>query len=187
MTFEVPVARVGRRSRSWPIAALVVGLAGVALIGFAGGPTGTPTPGPAAAAPLGSGSAAAPVAPGPFVIAGERVAAGRAIERRPLPDVLRCEGVDEAACARIARAALLVLPADVPTVTDATVWRSLRCGDTSDCPPHYLKGAEPLGSVFVGFADGSPGAVINVVDWRYGSAIRLGPRAWLVDWLVESG
>ena len=30
------------------------------------------------------------------------------------------------------------------------------------------------------FEDGSPSVAVNVVDWRYGTGIRLGLRAWLV-------
>ena len=35
------------------------------------------------------------------------------------------------------------------------------------------------GSVVLAFSDGSPSVAVNVVDWRYGSGIRLGLRAWI--------
>ena len=82
-------------------------------------------------------------------------------------------------CHRLVRAALRVLPADLPDVRDAGVWRSLVCNDTFDCPPAYLRDSPPAGSVILRFVDRSPGAAVNVVDWRYGSAIRLGLRAWI--------
>ena len=86
----------------------------------------------------------------------------------------------------MAKAAIRALPDDAPAVLAATVWRSLLCGDTFDCPPAYLDGSTPLGSVTVRFADGSPQAAINVVDGRPGPISRA-PRAWIVRWLPETG
>jgi len=86
----------------------------------------------------------------------------------------------------MAKAALLALPGDVPEAIDATVWRSLLCNDNSDCPPSYLDGSAPLGSVIISFADGGPRAAINVVEGRTGP-IRRAPRAWVVRWMPEAG
>jgi hypothetical protein len=86
----------------------------------------------------------------------------------------------------MAKAALLALPDDVPDAADATVWRSLLCNESSDCPPRYLDGATPLGSVIIGFADGSPDAAVNVVEGTAGP-IRHAPRAWVVRWMSVTG
>ena len=77
------------------------------------------------------------------------------------------------------RAALRVLPADLPDVERAAVWQSLVCNSDFDCPPAYLRESAPAGSVVLAFSDGSPSVAVNVVDWRYGSGIRLGLRAWI--------
>ena len=98
---------------------------------------------------------------------------------RSLPERIACHDVDRGECERVVRAALRVLPADLPDVAAAAVWRSLVCNDTFDCPPAYLRDSDPIGSVIVRFADDSPAVSVNVVDWRYGSAIRLGLRAWI--------
>ena len=98
---------------------------------------------------------------------------------RPLPTEIECNDVAADECRRLVRAALRVLPEDLPVIRAADVWASLVCNDTFDCPPTHLRDSEALGSVIVSFVDGSPGAAINVVDWRYGSAIRLGLRAWV--------
>jgi hypothetical protein len=104
------------------------------------------------------------------------------VRPRPIPADLDCNDLDRAACLRIARAALSALPPDAPRVTSASAWRSLLCNDTLDCPARYLDRSEPLGSVVVAFADRSPAAAVNVVDWRFGPNVRLGTRAWLLDW-----
>jgi hypothetical protein len=105
---------------------------------------------------------------------------------RTIPAELHCRDVDRGTCQRMATAALRALPDDAPAVLAATVWRSLLCGDTFDCPPAYLDGSTPLGSVTVRFADGSPQAAINVVDGRPGP-IQRAPRAWIVRWMPETG
>lgn len=105
---------------------------------------------------------------------------------RTIPAELNCRDVDRGTCQRMARAAIRALPDDAPEVLTATVWRSLLCGDTFDCPPAYLDGSTPLGSVTVRFADGSPQAAVNVVDGRSGP-IKRAPRAWIVRWMPETG
>ena len=105
---------------------------------------------------------------------------------RPIPVDLNCRDVDRGTCRRMARAAILALPGDPPVIRAATIWRSLLCGDRFDCPPAYLDGSRPLGSVTVRFADGSPQAALNVVDGRSGP-IKRAPRAWIVRWLPETG
>lgn len=44
-------------------------------------------------------------------------------------------------------------------ITSATVWRSLICGNDSDCPRGLLDRARPAGSVVFTFVDGSVGWV----------------------------
>ena len=105
---------------------------------------------------------------------------------RTIPADLNCRDVDRGTCQRMARAAIRALPGDGPAIRAATVWRSLLCGDTFDCPPAYLAGSTPLGSVTVRFADGSPQAALNVVDGRSGP-IKRAPRAWIVRWMPETG
>lgn len=105
---------------------------------------------------------------------------------RTVPSELNCRDVERRTCQRMAWAAIRALPNDAPAVLAATVWRSLLCGDTFDCPPAYLDGSTPLGSVTVRFADGSPQAAINVVEGHPGP-IQRAPRAWIVRWLPETG
>jgi hypothetical protein len=99
---------------------------------------------------------------------------------RPLPTHMDCHGVSADQCHRLVRAALRILPDDLPKVGHAEAWGSLVCNDDFDCPADHLRDAEPAGSVLVAFADGSPAVIVNVVDWGYGTAVRLGLRAWLV-------
>jgi hypothetical protein len=187
MTFEVPVSTVPRQRDRRGVVAVAV-LSGLIVLGaplsamlMPGSAQGGATPtvaAPVAAAdgaesPRARPSGAAPSQPGIMRVATTRVA-------RPLPDVIACHDIAAGHCERLVRAALRVLPADLPAVRDAAVWDSLVCGDTFDCPPGYLRDSTPEGSVVVRFVDGSPSTAINVVDWRYGSAIRLGLRAWLV-------
>ena len=96
-----------------------------------------------------------------------------------MPEQLRCHDVGARPCERLVRAALRVLPADLPDVERAAVWRSLVCNSTFDCPPAYLQDSPAAGSVILAFVDDSPSVAVNIVDWRYGSGIRLGLRAWI--------
>jgi hypothetical protein len=189
MTFEVPVARIGPSRRTpWHAPVVAVGAAILLLVGLA---VARPVDSRPESAAAGAGAPSAASDPGGADDAGSParpgvpVAATAPDHPRRLPPTLACEDLRLAPCVRIARAALAVLPDDVGEVSGATVWRSLRCGDTDDCPPHYLRGSMPLGSVILLFADDSPRAAINVVEWRHGSGIRLGPRAWVVDWLAD--
>jgi hypothetical protein len=181
VTFEVPVAAV-TRSRTPRGVLAVVAVAGLIVVGAmaaAAVAPSTPAPvqGPAEAASLAASpavAAAVPFAPGatpPFEPASFN---------RPLPTLIDCHAVASAQCRRLVRAALRVLPDELPVVGHAEVWASLVCNDNFDCPPEYLRDSQPAGSVIVGFGDGSPGVTVNVVDWGYGASIRLGLRAWLV-------
>ncbi len=182
MTFHVRMARVDRPRRPWPLVGLAFGAVVVVVAALAGGPSDAGRGQSPAAHGAPSGQAARASDAGLAI-------ADAAVARPPrrLPATLACEDLTLAECARLARAALAVLPDDVAEVSAGTVWRSLRCGDTPDCPPEYLDDAKPLGSVVFVFADGSPRAAINVVEWRHGPAIRLGPRAWIVEWLPDPG
>ena len=180
MTFEVPVAPV-TRPRTPRGALAVIAVAGLIVAAamaatlvapaspapsraLAGAASLAPSPA-AAAAPFARG-ATPPFEPASFV--------------RPLPTLIDCHAVAAAQCRRLVRAALRVLPDELPVVGHAEVWGSLVCNDNFDCPADYLRDSEPAGSVFVGFGDGSPSVTVNVVDWGYGTSIRLGLRAWLV-------
>jgi hypothetical protein len=173
MEFEVSAVVGGPPGRGRrAVVAVVIGIAAVA--GFAltsAGPAGVETMPAATSGGL------------PFAAAG---ASDPPTLARIVPSDLNCRDVERRTCQRMARAAIRILPDDAPAVLAATVWRSLLCGDTFDCPPTYLDGSMPLGSVTVRFADGSPQAAINVVEGRPG-AIQRPPRAWIVRWLPETG
>ncbi len=174
MGFEVPVSGVdrGRAGGGRVIAAALVLVATLVAVGAATG--GVPradrnvvaaTAGPTLDVGAGTTTATLP---------------------RPLPRNLTCRDVDRTDCLRIAKAALLALPVDAPDAVDATVWRSLLCNDSLECPPARLKGSVPLGSVIIGFADGGPRAAVNVVEGQIGP-IRRAPHAWVVRWMPEPG
>ena len=174
MGFEVPISGVDRGPRRGrrAIAVAVFVLASVVGLAIAtgGGPGRTATSRLAGVSPSVGDAAPSAVAALPRVV----------------PGSVRCRDVDRATCLRMAKAALLALPDDVPDAADATVWRSLLCNESSDCPPRYLDGATPLGSVIIGFADGSPDAAVNVVEGTAGP-IRHAPRAWVVRWMSVTG
>jgi hypothetical protein len=178
VTFEVPVSAVSR-SRTPRGVIAVAGLSGLIVLGAV--IAGVWTSGPASAT---NGRAQAPAAtpsstPAPALAFAEpRFEPASFI--RPLPTAIDCHDIAPVQCHRIVRAALRVLPDDLPTVRDAAVWDSLVCNDNFDCPADYLRDSLPAGSVILGFVDGSSAAALNVVDWRYGSSVRLGLRAWIV-------
>jgi len=178
MEFEVPAAVVdaGSARRRRGVAAVLIGF-GV-VVGIAVSSLGLTRAGLAETARGETGSGLAIAAP--------VEASGIPMLIRTVPADLRCRDVEPSTCQLMARAAIRVLPDDAPAVLAATVWRSLLCGDTFDCPPAYLAGSTPLGSVTVRFADGSPQAAINVVDGHPGPISRA-PRAWIVRWLPETG
>jgi hypothetical protein len=60
------------------------------------------------------------------------------------------------------RVAQLSLDWGYSPITSATVWRSLICGNDSDCPPGMLDGSRPAGSVVFTFIDRSV-AWVNVL------------------------
>ena len=162
MAFEVPVGEVeGSKQRVAPtIVAVAVLLAVVAGVAFVSRGS-LEAPGAAAASPP-------TAAPAPA--------------RNPGQLELRCVDVDPTTCARMARAAIGALPDGLPAAVEAAAWKSMLCGDTADCPPGFLAGGRPLGSVIVRFEDGSPGAAVNIVDGPPGP-IRRSPKAWVVYWL----
>jgi hypothetical protein len=183
VTFEVPVSAISRsRGRGGTVA--VVGLAALIvatglIAGLWNRDPGADVQAPAVAPFL----AAADGDPAASGLAPARPAAIPRIPTpsiaRELPDRVQCHDVGRGRCERVVRAALRVLPADLPAVERAAVWRSLVCNDTFDCPPSYLRDSPTVGSVIFAFTDGSPSIAVNVVDWRYGSSIRLGLRAWI--------
>ena len=73
------------------------------------------------------------------------------------------------------------------TVVSATVWRSMACGDTLDCPPYRLAGTRSVGSVVLEFADGGPRAWINVVGPPSTRELDGGPGGGLQAWLARWG
>lgn len=166
MSFEVPVATIGGKRRGWLVIAAAGAFVGLIVLAAA---VGTARGEVAAATPL----------------AGSTDAGPRTV--RALPAAIECHDVDDATCLRLARAAIVVLPDDLPALRDATVWRSLLCNDDFDCPGPYLEGSVPLGSVIVRFVDDSPPVAINVVDRGYAANVRPGTRAWVVRWRPGSG
>ena len=185
MTFEVPVSAVSQ-SRTPRGVLAVAAVSGLIVLGaLAAGALAPSTAGPpttrAAAVAAGTPSAtASPPFAGLVFGANPTPPFEPASFNRPLPTNIDCHAVGSAQCVRIVRAALRILPDDLPVVGNAAVWASLVCNDNFDCPAEYLRDSEPAGSVFVGFSDGSPAVTVNVVDWGYGTAVRLGLRAWLV-------
>lgn len=181
MTFEVPVSAVsGSRAPRGvlAVAAISIAIVLVALVAaILAPPAAMPLPARAAAASL---PEATSVAPAFGLAAAATPPFEPASFNRPLPTLIDCHLIGRTQCNRVVRAALRVLPDELPVVGHAEVWGSLVCNDNFDCPADYLKDAEPVGSVFVGFGDGSPAVTVNVVDWGYGTGIRLGLRAWLV-------
>ena len=172
MGFEVPISAVGDGPRRGGRAAAAVLAAIVAVLAVAVAGAISPSPRePRAARASVPATTTQPTSP---------------VVARAVPAELSCRDVDRATCLRMTRAAVLVLPADAPEALDATVWRSLLCNDTSDCPPRYLDGAAPLGSVIITFADRSPRAAVNVVEGQTGP-IRRAARAWVVRWMPEPG
>jgi hypothetical protein len=184
MSFEVPLAAVGGRRRGWSVAAVLCG--GLAIVGFAlASGDGSAPSAPSATAPV--AVAAAPrdgPSPVPAASQGRQANVARS---RSLPADLRCGDVAGQTCLRIAWAALRALPDDAPPVDSAAVWSSILCNDSLDCPADYLRGARPLGSVVLTFAEDGRRIAMNVVDPRRPSAGRDGPRVWIARWTPGPG
>lgn len=180
MAFDVEPAPIARGRRvGLPIAAVVTGaiaLVAVALLG--GRPATSPVPATAAAALEAAPPVATPVARPPTAPAAPVV-----VVPVRLPRAIGCHDVAEAACRDLAEAGASVLPPDGTAIAAVDVWGSLLCGDELDCPRSRLAGTEPLGSVVVTFAGGTPSAWINVVE-RAPAATPDGPTpvAWIVRW-----
>jgi len=182
VTFEVPVSAVSR-SRT-PRGVLVVAVVSAVIV------VGAAVAAFAAPSPASLGAAAATRAKPPAVSLPPALAAliGAAPTppfepagfNRPLPTQIDCHRVTADQCHRLVRAALRILPDELPKVGRAEAWGSLVCNDNFDCPADYLRDADPAGSVLVAFVDGSPAVPVNVGDWGYGTAVRLGLRAWLI-------
>jgi hypothetical protein len=188
MEFEVPPAVVTRSPlrRQRGVAAILLAFASIVGLAVASAEMPAAANSPAPRSSAGDGPAAdGPAADGP---AGSNPAPARAEQTIPgdLPADLRCRDVARRTCERMVRAAIRALPDDSPAILAATVWQSLLCGDSFDCPPSQLDGSTPLGSVTLRFVDRSPQAAINVIDGEPGS-IQRAPRAWIVRWLPETG
>jgi hypothetical protein len=65
-------------------------------------------------------------------------------------------------CRDIVRIAQLALDSTESPIVSATAWRSLICGNDSDCPRGILRRARPAGSVVFRYVDGSV-AWVNVL------------------------
>lgn len=182
MTFEVPVSAVSR-SRTPRGVFVVAAVSAVIVLGAAVAAFAAPSP-----ASLGAAAAAHASPPAaslrPAVAALVGPAATPPFEpasfNRPLPTQIDCHRVTADQCHRLVRAALRILPDELPKVGWAEAWGSLVCNDNFDCPADYLRDADPAGSVVVAFVDGSQAVTVNVVDWGYGTAVRMGLRAWLI-------
>jgi hypothetical protein len=181
VSFEVPVSSVSR-SRAPRGVLAVVAVSVLIVVGALG--ASLAAPGPPAQAPPRAVAAAPPTASTtPDVARVTTVPTPRfepASFTRPLPTTIDCHGLATTQCRRLVRAALRILPDDLPGVGWAGAWPSLVCNDNFDCPTTYLADGLPAGSVVVGFDDGSRAVTVNVVDWQPSPSIRLGLRAWLV-------
>jgi hypothetical protein len=133
MSYEVATRPI-RRSR-WPI--LIPPLIALAVVAAAliAGPPPVPVP------PLQSPSPTAPAL------------------SAALTD---CNELRAYPCRDVVRVAQLALDWTYSPITSATAWRSLICGNDSDCPRGILDGARPAGSVVFTFVDGSV-AWVNVL------------------------
>lgn len=135
MTYEVPTRPI-RRSRRPILIPPIVALAVVAAALIAGPPPG---PGPSLESP----------APAPTA----QVLSA---------DLTDCNELRTFPCRDVVRVAQLALDWTYSPITSATAWRSLICGDDSDCPRGILDRARPAGSVVFTFVDGSV-AWVNVL------------------------
>ena len=194
MTLEVPRRPVGHR-RKWPVVALV----GVAVLIVAVGalwPEGSPDGAPAdAVEPVGPIASAAAVTTDLAAAERSRAAASEPVRRSrawPVPVRPVCRDVEPVRCQRVADAVLDLLESNgtgiaaaVPRVVSLTVWRSLICGDSLDCPTSRLTGSTSLGSAVLRFA-GSTGALwVNVVGEAAADGAPAGAEttvAWPVRW-----
>lgn len=182
MTFEVPVSAVSR-SRTPRGVFVVAAVSAVIVLGAAVAAFAAPSPaslGTAAAAHASPPAASLPPALAALVGPAATPPFEPASFNRPLPTQIDCHRVTADQCHRLVRAALRILPDELPKVGWAEAWGSLVCNDNFDCPADYLRDADPAGSVVVAFVDGSQAVTVNVVDWGYGTAVRMGLRAWLI-------
>jgi hypothetical protein len=182
VTFEVPVSAVSR-SRTPRGVFVVAAVSAAIVLGAAVAAFAAPSPtslSAAAAAHASPPAASLPPALAALIGAAPTPPFEPASFNRPLPTQIDCHRVTADQCHRLVRAALRILPDELPKVGRAEAWGSLVCNDNFDCPADYLRDANPAGSVLVAFVDGSPAVTVNVVDWGYGTAVRLGLRAWLI-------
>ncbi len=102
---------------------------------------------------------------------------------RTLVQRLECNGVAYQTCSRIVYAAAGALPEGLPPVVKASIWATIMCSSTLECPSTLLTAdADPLGSAVLTFADGGPAAWINVVSLMSADGGAPTSRAWLVRW-----
>lgn len=165
---ELRPARV--RPRWWGAPAVLVAVVAAGLVSLAVlARLASPPLRPAATSP----------APAAFVPATEAAPRSRAI-----PPALDCHGLARADCLEIVRAALAILPGDLPDVATAGAWGSLLCDSALDCSPSDLALATPRGSVVISFADGGSEAWLNVVDRPVTGRPAPVTQAWIVAWMA---
>lgn len=157
------------RPRWWGVPAALVVVTSVGLLSIAIGARLVTPPLPA--------PTASP-APAAFVPAAEAPPRSRAV-----PAGLDCHGLARLDCTEIVRAALAILPGDLPDVATASAWGSLLCDSTLECSPSDLALATPRGSVIVSFADGGSEAWFNVVDRQVAGRPVPVTQAWIVAWV----
>lgn len=200
MAFEVrPTRVVSKRTRWTALPVVIAALAIVAIAVASKAPPESPLPGVTAPRPTPSatsgGRAAGQSSPSlallptavPSITAGPDGRPGRTSDSpigpgQRLPRALTCTALDKGTCASIAEAAIRIVPADWPRISRASVWRSLLCDSTLDCPPALLRSVVPLGSVVLDLVDHGPPIWINVVGWRTltESSAGLQLQAWIV-------
>ena len=134
MSYEVPTRPI-RRSRRPILIPPLIALTVVAMAVMAG-------PAPAPVPPL----EVSPVPTAPPVSAG----------------ITECNELRAFPCRDMVRVAQHALDPKYAPITSAKAWRSLICGNDSDCPPGMLDRARPAGSVVFTFVDGSV-AWVNVL------------------------
>jgi hypothetical protein len=136
MSYEIPTAPIPRSRRPLLVPPLIAIAVVVAAL-IAGPP---PVPGP----PPNSPAPSVPASPAPLTAA------------------TSCGDVRAFTCRATVRAAQLALETGFPPIASATAWRSLICGNDSDCPLGMLERARPAGSVVFTFIAGSV-AGVNVL------------------------
>jgi hypothetical protein len=116
-------------------------------------------------------SSPASVAPAPSATATDVAAADtilprptppRSVPAATAPSHVTCHGIDPWSCREAVLVGLALFDGDAPPASRVIADRSLLCSNDTDCPPGFLKSAEPVGSLMLTFVDGTR-AWVNVL------------------------